>query len=51
MPTRTDAEVTGLIEAWTLTCEKGGKVLETVPVIVDRGQQAKVDLKTCISKS
>ncbi len=25
------------VEAWTLTCEQGGKVLSTEPVIVDRG--------------
>ncbi|MGH3860702.1 M14 family zinc carboxypeptidase [Actinokineospora sp.] len=42
--------VGGLIENWTLTCEKNGKVLETVPVIVDRGQQVKADLKACQSK-
>nr|MBA2528695.1 carboxypeptidase [Euzebyales bacterium] len=47
---QTDQEVPGLIEAWTLSCEKNGKVLEQVPLIVDRGQQAKVDLKACISK-
>jgi hypothetical protein len=40
-------EVPGLIENWTLTCEKDGRVLQQVPVIVDRGQQAKVDLSTC----
>ena len=40
----------GLIEAWTLTCEKNGTVLERVPVIVDRGGQVKADLKTCSSK-
>ncbi len=39
--------VPGLIESWTLTCEKAGKVLQSVPVVVDRGQQAKVDLSTC----
>ena len=43
-------EVPGLIEAWTLSCEKNGKVLEQVPVVVDRGQQVKVDLKTCIAR-
>jgi hypothetical protein len=43
--------VPGLIESWTLTCEKDGKVLQQVPVIVDRGEQAKVDLGTCISKA
>jgi len=43
-------EVPGLIENWTLTCEKGGKVLEQVPVIIDRGEQAKLDLSSCIKK-
>ncbi len=40
-------EVPGLIESWTLSCEKDGRVLEQVPVVVDRGQQRKVDLSTC----
>jgi hypothetical protein len=43
-------EVPGLIESWTLSCEKNGRVLEQVPVVVDRGQQVKVDLKTCASR-
>ena len=43
-------EVPGLIEAWTLSCEKDGKVLEQVPVVVDRGQQVKADLRTCIAR-
>ena len=38
---------TGLIEAWTLTCEKDGNVLAQVPVIVDRGQRTVVDLGAC----
>ncbi len=42
--------VPGLIENWTLTCEKDGQVLQTVPVVVDRGQQVKVDLGTCASR-
>jgi hypothetical protein len=47
----TDQEVgDGLIENWTLTCEKNGTVLERVPVIVDRGQQVKANLSTCKSK-
>jgi len=38
----------GLVEAWTLTCERAdGTVLQTVPVVVDRGQQARPDLTTC----
>ncbi|MGH3714167.1 MAG: M14 family zinc carboxypeptidase [Micromonosporaceae bacterium] len=40
----------GLIENWTLTCEKNGTVLQRVPVVVDRGQQVKADLKTCAAK-
>jgi hypothetical protein len=43
----TEQETSGLIEAYTLTCEKDGRVLQTVPVIVARGQQVKVDLKEC----
>jgi hypothetical protein len=37
----------GLVEAWTLTCEKDGQVLQRLAVVVDRGQQAKVDLRPC----
>jgi hypothetical protein len=37
----------GLIENWTLSCEKNGRVLEQVPVVVDRGEQVKVDLNVC----
>ncbi len=40
-------EVPGLIENWTLSCEKNGRVLEQVPVVVDRGEQVKVDLDVC----
>lgn len=40
-------EVPGLIENWTLTREKRGKVLQTVPVIADRGERAKVNLSVC----
>ncbi|WP_242611095.1 M14 family zinc carboxypeptidase [Blastococcus saxobsidens] len=39
--------VPGLVEAWTLTCERDGRVVERVPVVVDRGQQLRVDLKAC----
>ena len=38
--------VPGLVETWTLTCERNGQVLQQVPVVIDRGQQLKVDL-TC----
>ncbi|MFP5335811.1 MAG: M14 family metallopeptidase [Actinomycetes bacterium] len=42
---------TGLVETWTLTCERPeGTVLQRVPVIVDRGQQARVDLRECRSR-
>jgi hypothetical protein len=40
-------EVGGLIENWTLSCEKDGRTLEQVPVVVNRGQQVKVDLRAC----
>jgi hypothetical protein len=42
-------EVGGLIENWTLSCEKDGRILEQVPVVVNRGQQVKVDLRACSS--
>ncbi len=43
-------EVPGLLENWTLTCEKDGKVLQQEAVVVDRGEQVKLDLKTCMNK-
>jgi hypothetical protein len=39
--------VPGLIENWTMTCEKNGKVLQTASVVVKRGQQAKVNWAEC----
>jgi hypothetical protein len=45
----TEQTVGGLIESWTLSCEKNGTVLERVPVVVDRGGQLKVDLRTCLA--
>lgn len=42
--------VPGKVERWTLTCEKKGKVLQTVKVRVDRGRTAKVDLGECARK-
>ncbi|MGW0733942.1 M14 family zinc carboxypeptidase [Streptomyces sp. NPDC002851] len=42
-----EREVGGLIENWTLSCEKDGRVLEQVPVVVDRGERVKADLTTC----
>jgi hypothetical protein len=35
------------VENWTLTCERDGRVRQTVPVVVDRGQQLRVDLTAC----
>ena len=43
-------EVPGLIENWTMTCEKDGRVLQKESVVVDRGQQAKVDWTECAKK-
>ena len=42
--------VPGKVERWTLTCEKNGKVLQTVKVRVDRGELARVDLGACARK-
>ncbi len=43
-----DQVVGGLVESWTLSCAGAdGTVHERVPVVVDRGAQAKVDLKKC----
>jgi hypothetical protein len=39
--------VPGLVEVWTLTCERDGRVVERVPVVIDRGQQLRVDLRAC----
>ncbi|HEX5511782.1 MAG TPA: M14 family metallopeptidase, partial [Actinomycetales bacterium] len=48
---KTVTDGTGLVENWTLTCERpDGTVLQRVPVVVDRGARAKVDLSTCRSK-
>ncbi len=43
-------EVPGLIENWTMTCEKDGRVLQKESVVVDRGEQAKVDFSECARK-
>lgn len=43
----TEQQTPGLVESWTLTCEKAGEVLESVPLVVERGQQVRVDLKEC----
>ncbi|SNR54864.1 M14 family zinc carboxypeptidase [Blastococcus mobilis] len=39
--------VAGLVENWTLTCERDGRVVERVPVTVERGQQLRVNLTAC----
>ena len=39
--------VGGKTETWTLTCEKKGKVLQTVKVNVERGDLARVNLAEC----
>lgn len=39
-----------VIESWTLSCEKDGRILEQVPVVVDRGERVKVDLSTCVKR-
>jgi hypothetical protein len=47
-----DEIVGGLIENWTLSCAgKDGVVRQRVSVVVDRGQQAKVDLMRCAAAS
>ncbi|MET9438409.1 M14 family zinc carboxypeptidase [Streptomyces sp. NPDC006551] len=46
----TEQQTGGLVENWTLSCEKNGTVLERVPVVVDRGGHVKADLKTCAKK-
>jgi hypothetical protein len=39
--------VPGLVEAWTLTCERDGRVVQRVPVVIDRGQQLRLNLTAC----
>ncbi|WP_435742297.1 M14 family zinc carboxypeptidase [Nocardioides sp. SYSU DS0663] len=41
----------GKRERYTLTCEKGGKVLQTTKVFVDRGQVRRIDLGACRRKA
>ena len=43
-------EVPGLIENWTMTCEKDGRVLQKESVVIDRGQQAKINWSECAKK-
>jgi hypothetical protein len=42
--------VPGLIENYTLTCERSGEILQQKPVVVDRGEQIKVGLRRCIDR-
>ncbi len=46
----TEQTTAPLVEAWTLTCEQDGQVLQTVPVVVERGQQVRLDLRECRSR-
>ena len=39
--------VPGLVEAWTLRCEVDGEILEQRPVVVDRGDVERVNLRDC----
>lgn len=43
----TEQEMPGIVEAYTLSCEVAGAVRQQQPVVVDRGQQVKVDLSAC----
>jgi Zinc carboxypeptidase len=45
-----EKSVPGLIENYTLSCERNGTVLQSKPVVVDRGQQIKVGLRRCIDR-
>ena len=42
--------IPGKVERWTLTCEKDGKVLQTVRFQVERGDLARVNLGACARK-
>ncbi|MGH3357091.1 MAG: M14 family zinc carboxypeptidase [Nocardioidaceae bacterium] len=46
----TEQTIPGLVENYTLSCERDGSVLQQEPVVVDRGEQVKVDLQECISR-
>ncbi|GAB2861106.1 M14 family zinc carboxypeptidase [Nocardioides pacificus] len=39
-----------VVESYTLTCEKKGRVLQKMPVVVERGQRVKVDLSRCVRR-
>ncbi len=36
-----------LVETWTLTCERDGTVQQVLPVVVERGQRVRVNLRAC----
>jgi hypothetical protein len=42
-----ESTVGGLIENYTLSCERDGRIREQQSVVVDRGQQVKADLSGC----
>ena len=46
----TQETVPGLIENYTLTCEKDGQIVQQRPVIVDRGEHIKVGLRRCLNR-
>ena len=37
----------GTLEAYVMTCEKNGNVLQRSPVFIDRGQEKRLDLGEC----
>ena len=47
---RVSETVPGLIENWTMTCEKDGRVLQQESVVVNRGKQAKVNWSECAAR-
>ncbi|HEX2175096.1 MAG TPA: M14 family zinc carboxypeptidase [Nocardioidaceae bacterium] len=46
----TAQDISGLIENYTLSCERDGTVLQQTPVVVDRGEHIKVALRRCLSR-
>jgi hypothetical protein len=50
-PTDLDTDLAlGEEEVWRLTCERDGKILQTVLIEVRRGQSKSVNLATCVRK-
>ncbi len=41
----------GIVEAYTLTCERGGQVLETQQVVIDRGEKKRLELPACSGRA